>query len=131
MIKYTVDRTDEINPKYFKDGELADLDRIPPAVLIKLEESDSLRYDDMPEKPRCLFCEAPGLRSRHLHGHSPISLCEEHYYSKSLGKIVAELRRIEVPKPKFSPLPQKRRTKKRRKIRRQTKPVTSSEVTTQ
>lgn len=118
MIIYSVDRSEEEASKYLRDGvPIEDVDRIPPIVIERLEESDSFRYDDKPDEPRCMFCEGPAAHTR-LVNQEMVPLCDSHYHSKNTGTIFAELRRLEALKPKPK-IKRKRRMKKRRGSRRE------------
>ncbi len=69
--------------------------RIPPIVLKQFDETNatSIDYDDKPEKRRCVFCEGYQAYKRVFMGEL-VDLCEDHYYSKSLGAIAAQMKLI-------------------------------------
>lgn len=83
---------------YFKNNLLTSINRIPQQVLDNFEFSDEVKFDDQPEKPRCLFCDAPGVRQKLVniiaHGVElmTVELCDYHYYNRNLGKIVERVR---------------------------------------
>jgi hypothetical protein len=85
--KYEKLLTDENNRHYFVKPE-----KMPVEVVEFMDKSgvNIYHYDDKPGIPRCLFCEAPTSHQRYVTGVM-IDLCDSHYYSKNIGKIVAEL----------------------------------------
>lgn len=69
--------------------------RVPPSVIRLLDETNapSIDFDDKPEKKRCLFCEGPEAHKRSFQGEM-VALCDDHYYTKNIGQIAAELHNI-------------------------------------
>lgn len=67
--------------------------RVPAEVFKKMNELDipELKFDDQPDKKRCLFCDGPQAHQRVFEGRM-VPLCDIHYYSKNVGQIAAELR---------------------------------------
>lgn len=79
--------------RYTKDGLICKSDRVPAEILPQFEHTDVIKYDEQPEKKRCLFCDAPSTHKR-IVSLVLVDLCNVHYYSKTLGSLVAELRQI-------------------------------------
>lgn len=76
---------------YTRDNVFIKGSRVPEEVKERLEITDHMDYDDQPNKPRCLFCEAPATRQRIFEGVM-VDMDEFHYYAKNIGQIAQELR---------------------------------------
>lgn len=80
---------------YFKDGGKVKASSVPHDVVEKLEfGTPEVRYDDEPERRRCIFCDAPQKRVRALN-MTMVDLCEWHYQNTNLGKVAAQVRLVE------------------------------------
>jgi hypothetical protein len=96
MVIYTKIKT-STGTKYRKDNLFVKPDRIPADVVEKFEFTDSVKYDDEPDKARCIFCEAPSSHQRmvnpvaHEVGLMIVELCDHHYYNANLGTIVHQI----------------------------------------
>lgn len=76
--------------RYTKNGVMTKESKIPHEVMEKFAYTSSLEYDDMPEKRRCIFCDAPQSRQKYLNSKL-YDLCEWHYQNTSLGKLAAQV----------------------------------------
>lgn len=85
--------------RYTKNGLMTKESRVPAEVMEQFEHRESVDYDDQPDKPRCLFCDAPGSRKRYLRPVT-VDLCEHHYYSENIGRIAAQIREVNKLKEK-------------------------------
>jgi len=88
------------NPKipggymYRKDTRMVSPARVPQYALERFAlGAPTVDYDDHPELPRCLFCEAYKTQERLLSGVT-VALCDHHYYAKNIGQIAQRLREI-------------------------------------
>lgn len=82
---------------YTKNYLMVDSKRVPGEVLEKLtnpEYSNTIDYDDQPDKRRCTACEAPQSRQKYLNGIT-YDLCEWHYQHMRLGQLAAVVRQLE------------------------------------
>ena len=106
--------------RYTKDGKMTKESRIPHEVMEKFQFAPETLYDDMPERRRCLACEAPQSRQRYLNGET-VELCEYHYQNMRLGQIAALVRLLKEEEIKNGDdsTPQ---TKRKRKQQRFNKP---------
>lgn len=77
--------------RYTRDGVFVKADRVPQDVMVKFEYTPTVEYDDQPDKPRCLFCDAPRSHQRYVTGLM-VPLCDHHYYTENIGRITAQLR---------------------------------------
>lgn len=103
--------------RYTRNNIFVKSDRIPPEVLLKFEYTDSVKFEDEPEKKRCLFCDAPATRKR-LVTQVIVELCEGHYYSKNIGTIVAQLRELTNLKEKTDGIDTHPRKRKAKRVKR-------------
>lgn len=78
-------------PRYIKDKVFVKGDRVPQEVLDKFDFTDEVKFDERPDKERCLFCDGPASRKRLITGLM-IAECEPHYYSKTVGAIASYLK---------------------------------------
>lgn len=96
-IKFT-DKKDAV--RYRKDGKLFSPKNIPVNILQVLE-NNAIFDEEAPEiiaqSRQCIFCGAYSKYSRLLDSQS-IALCDEHYYSESLGKVAQKVREIKDEK---------------------------------
>ena len=110
--------------QFTKDGVNVKAEIVPPEVLEKFEFTDKVRYDDMPDKPRCLFCEAPATRKRLVTGVM-VDMDDYHYHNKNIGKIVAQLRLLKEQGEKEDGQQRKRQVTHRRKRQRSVRQTSS------
>jgi hypothetical protein len=103
--------------RYKKDNLMTKEARIPHEVMEKFEYASEVEYDDVPDKRRCIFCDAPQSRQRYLDG-GMLDLCEYHYQNKSLGTIAAQMRLLKEEQEKQDGLNAKSQAKGKRKLKR-------------
>ena len=116
VVYYRISRSDGTY-RYTKNNVFVKGSSIPPEVLEKFEYTDSVKFEDEPEKKRCLFCDAPATRKR-LVTQVIVELCEGHYYSKNIGTIVAQLRELNNIKEKIDGEQRRRKVVNRGKRKR-------------
>lgn len=85
--------------RYLKEGKFIKESRVPHEVMDKFQYTPEIAYDDLPDKERCVFCEAPQSRQRYLNSEM-VDLCEYHYQNMSLGRIAAQVRLLKEEKEK-------------------------------
>lgn len=78
--------TGKTGVKYWKDGKFIKKADIPASIFQSLELNPE--YDESKE---CIFCGKPGTKIRQFN-LMIVNLCDEDYFSKSLGKIAQQLR---------------------------------------
>jgi hypothetical protein len=112
MVIYTKVNRKDGEVRYLKNNLFVKSDRVPAEVLEKFEFTDTVKYDEQPDRPRCLFCEAPATRKRLVTGLM-VDMCEYHYYNRNIGTIVAQIRQLDERKKSDGndTHPQKRRSK--------------------
>lgn len=78
--------------KYTKDKQFVGKANIPPTVLSQLETNElgTLIYDG-PVPRLCVFCGIQSTRRRFINLKEVI-LCDDHYFNKSTGEVVQQLR---------------------------------------
>lgn len=69
--------------RWLKDGKLISVKNVPQE---ELDKCDKAVFDEK----HCLFCGVPAKLTRYLNMQTVV-LCEQHYYSETLGKIAQEL----------------------------------------
>lgn len=83
--------------RYLKDGKLVGKDKIPGFIhkrlVLNQEISDEKVPFTIPVK-QCIFCDAYTKHCRVVNAQT-IYVCEQHYYSESVGKTVQQLRERE------------------------------------
>lgn len=97
--------------RYTKNSLITKESRVPHEVIDKFAFTPEVEYDDMPERRRCLFCDAPQNKQRYLNG-SLVDLCEWHYQNARLGQIAAQVKLVENTVEKPQAKKKKRRTRK-------------------
>jgi len=85
-------KPDDPNPRYqyWRDSRICSPSRVPHDVREKLEYADEIKYDEEPDRRRCIFCWAPQHRQRYLN-QQLVDLCEWHYQNMSLGKVAQQV----------------------------------------
>lgn len=96
--------------RYTKNTIMTKEARIPHEVMEKFDYTDTIDYDDAPERRRCIFCDSPQSRQRYLNSKA-VDLCEYHYQHVNLGKIAQQVRETEQAKVE-KPIIKKKRTRK-------------------
>lgn len=80
--------------RYQKDKRFIARDKIPPAILEKLNQdmpvSDEWR-DVQPPTKQCLYCLKEAKLSRVVNLQT-VYLCDEDYYAKTIGQITQRIR---------------------------------------
>ena len=76
--------------RYMYGGRIVSKDSVPLELIDEL--NDSLKEPEaVPQGTKlCLFCGVYTNWKRFVNGQN-VSICEEHYYEKTLGKIVEKL----------------------------------------
>jgi hypothetical protein len=106
--------------RYRNDKGFLKPERIPAEVLENFKHTDSVEYDDQPDKARCLFCDAPETHQRtinvvaHAVDLKTIELCDYHYYNQSLGSLVAKYRLNQQEKQDERQVPKRSKSKGRK-----------------
>ena|SRR3990167_9516847 len=84
--------------RYMKDSRFISKDKIPADILIKLDRGEiNQPLEEEKQKPvdkKCIFCGVESNWTRPINGQA-IYICQEHYYSETVGKIVETLREKE------------------------------------
>lgn len=75
------------NVRYSKNGIFISKDKIPISVLEELTRTNVV---DVPIK-ECVFCGV-GCKFTRLVNLQTVYLCDEHYYSKTIGQIAQQIR---------------------------------------
>lgn len=96
-MNYTLKISVKGRPMYYKENKLVSKNDIPQVVLNNILPGEP--YDYVLEGPQeivkeCLFCGAFSNLTRMVNG-KVIVLCDSHFYSESLGKIVQKVRELE------------------------------------
>lgn len=83
---------------FYKENRLISIKDVPSVVLANMQAG--VPYEYIVEGPQvieknCLFCGLYTNMSR-LVDNKIVPICEEHYYSNSLGKVVQRLREREL-----------------------------------
>jgi|ERR1035437_48356 hypothetical protein len=112
-------KNDTTSVRYTKNNILTRSDRIPQEVLDKFEFTNEVKYDEQPDKSRCLFCDAPQSHQRMVTGLM-IELCDFHYYNRNIGKIVQQIR-LESERKAKDGIEKKPSNKRKRKQQRPSK----------
>lgn len=99
---YVAHDPEHLNAKGTPSRKLTKLADIPELIMAGFEngqvEIDDLDLNlDVPDK-NCLFCGEPNCKLTRLLNTEIIYLCDEHYYSKSLGQIAQHIREAENAK---------------------------------
>ena len=92
MIEYRI-ISGKKGDRYLKNGRFVKRDLVPVEILAKLPELGSVEIHPPKEEKTCIFCGQFAKYSRFVNLKA-ISLCEEHYYSMSLGKVVHKAREL-------------------------------------
>jgi len=77
--------------RYLKDGRFIKFADVPDNILSQLRDHSTAEEEPEVHVKKCIFCGAFGRYTRFVNLQT-IELCEEHYYSESVGKIVHKLK---------------------------------------
>lgn len=80
--------------RYLYKGKLIKTADVPADIMEQLKDHASAEVATEPQPKACIFCGAYGRFTRFVNLQT-IYLCEEHYYSESIGKIVHKLKESE------------------------------------
>lgn len=103
--------------RYLKEGKFIKESRVPHEVMDKFQYSEEIEYDDVPDKRRCVACDAPQSRQRYLNAEM-VDLCEWHYQNMSLGRIAAQVRLLNEERTKQDGINAATQAKGKRKLKR-------------
>lgn len=97
-MNYTLKISKKGRDMYYKDNKLCSKDSIPPVVLGNLQPG--IPYEYVIEGPKvndkkCIFCGMHSNLTRMVNGEV-VALCEEHFYSESLGRVAQKVREVEL-----------------------------------
>jgi hypothetical protein len=88
--------------RYLKDGKFISINKVPIDVLESFTAEDNKQEKMVTQEafvnngltPKsCVFCGAFTNMARYVNSQT-ISICEEHYYSESIGKIVKRVKEL-------------------------------------
>ena len=77
--------------RYMLNGRMVKATSIPEDVMIRLHETPLEKASDR----LCIFCGAPSKYSRLVNLQS-VYICNEHYYSKTLGQVAEQDRKQRI-----------------------------------
>lgn len=85
--------------RYMKDSRFVSKASLPPEIYTQLKVGVTVTDEELnPVIDRaCVFCGVYSNLSRLLNGQA-VYICEEHYYSESIGKIAQRIRELHEEK---------------------------------
>ena len=91
---YKIIQNGDKGTRYMKDGKFIAKDKVPEDVRIKLDRGElNVPVEEAPPVVRekeCIFCGAHTNLTRMVNLQT-VALCEEHYYSETIGKVAQKL----------------------------------------